>query len=242
MTKWLGSDTVDGHRWIFLASILWGIVIAGCNSNPTSPSSKDSILPLSIGNHWRYAIYSVGLPNSTDSVEQRITEEMDAGIHGRVFGEVAVRLSEPESQMAPVTWLYDDDEDGLHAYGGIIDSDTLLTDFLYLKYPAKTGETWTVPILEYSWKERSFLMPDSSILYTCVATNSKFETPAGTFFCYVYHWKEKPEEDVQDYWEHFRYFAPRVGMVGEVIKSSLVDSVIYRIVLYDFEVAGLSSN
>lgn len=220
---------------------MWLISLSGCGHGPTDPSATERLVPLSVGNRWSYLIYDASFPGPPDTIEQVITHRIDLGNGGSAFGRVTYAATQSDSQIAGAMWLYRNSDDGLHSCGGIVGSDTILLDFLYLKYPVKTGDSWQVPFLAYDYSKIGFLSSDSATNYTCSGTGEEFQTPIGTYRCLVFHWREKPEEDVQDYWEHYTYFSPGIGMVGEVVKSSLTDSVIYRVVILRYALTGSSA-
>lgn len=226
------------YMWDVWALLVWLISLSGCGHGPTDPSATERLVPLSVGNRWSYLIYDAGFPGPPDTIEQVITRRINLDNGRSVFGRVTSAATRSDSQVAGTTWLYRNSDDGLHSCGGIVGSDTLLLDFLYLKYPVKAGDSWQVPVLAYDYSKGRFLSSDSASDYTCSGTSEEFPTPIGSYRCLVFHWKEKPEEDVQDYWEHYAYFTPGIGMIGEVVKSSLTDSVIYRVVIMGYELAG----
>ncbi|GIV58050.1 MAG: hypothetical protein KatS3mg042_1777 [Rhodothermaceae bacterium] len=133
-------------------------------------------------------------------------------------------------------WLMQNREDGLHFVGGVNEQDTLLLseNTLRLRYPAEVGDRWTAYRLSYDWDEGSFSsMP---LDYELLSTAAPYQTPAGEFICYQYHFRFRPAEDVFEEWDVYEYYAPGVGRVAEVIKGSFDGRVIQTTELLSYHV------
>lgn len=81
--------------------------------------------------------------------------------------------------------------------------------FLFAKYPAAVGDTFTSTIGQVEAKT------------TVAATDQKISTAAGEFFCYKYVQKVGPQELTTNY-----YFAPGVGLIKMEIMDKPGKSVL----------------
>ncbi|NCQ19343.1 MAG: hypothetical protein COZ80_10300 [Ignavibacteria bacterium CG_4_8_14_3_um_filter_37_9] len=107
---------------------------------------------------------------------------------------------------------------------------------MYLKYPVKRGETWDVPYMYYHIiKQRFEYRPDSALVYTCLSENQKISTEIGEFNCVNYYFREKPAEDVLEYWDYFISYTPGVGLIEMDIKSALDNRMIQKIIIVEYK-------
>lgn len=214
--------------------------IVSCENPVDNP--VDSVLyPISVGNYWKYKIYTYSsgeiLPGLTDSLEMTIDEEIIVNIDGRTYNGGVQTRRFGENTYAEARWIYANMNDGLYYLGGIAEKDTIFQKFLYLKYPVKQGETWKVPYMYYDLvNERFEFKQDSTLEYTCISTNERIDTEIGEFRCVVYHFKEFPEVDVPTYWHYYLYYSPGVGYIGTEIRSDLDNSIKQKIILANYKV------
>lgn len=125
------------------------------------------------------------------------------------------------------------DNEGLHLVGGISSHDTMVTKYLERKYPVNVGDTWEFQELQYGiFQGRGkFVFSEYTLQIRCIATDQPFETPAGTFRCYVYYYI-KPLDGVVRKRENFVYYAPGIGMVGWEERNEGSKWLRYRTALY----------
>ncbi len=232
-----------------LASIILFFIFA-CNKNPLSIGDNpepirveevDGLVSLSVGNYWAGMQYTCRnstcdsiAKNLTDSMTVRVFEKRDIEIDGYIYNaSFKENYFIKNNYVMDCKWLSFNGSDGLYLLGGISSSDSLFKKILQLKYPVSVGESWQVPHLVYDLYENRFLI-DDTLTYTCISTNETIETPAGIFECYVYCYRLRPAEDVLDEWEHYLYYSPNIGNVATIIKSTVADYIIYKILLYDY--------
>lgn len=214
------------------------IVNISCE-NPVDSLNNSILYPISIGNYWKYKIYTYSsgkiLPGLTDSLLITIDEEISVEFEDRIYkGGVQTRKF-GENTYAEAKWIFTNQSDGLYFLGGIAKKDTIFRKFLYLKYPVKQGETWEVPYMYYNqMSERFEFRPDSTLKYICISTNEKINTEIGEFRCIVYHFKEYPEVDVPTYWNYYLYYSPGIGFIGSEIRSDLDNSIKHKIILVNY--------
>ncbi|HET6569534.1 MAG TPA: hypothetical protein VFG50_16325, partial [Rhodothermales bacterium] len=68
-----------------------------------------------------------------------------------------------------------------------------------------------------------------------VAKDKPFTTPAGTFRCYVYKFSFLPSDDVAQPWDVYRYYAPDVGNIVEIVTGHDDSTyVIAQSMLYEY--------
>ena len=235
-----------------LLLLFCALVILGCEKNPNDPNKESEydinmvepdlesvLIPLSVGNSWSYEqlFYMSGevVEGLTDSGKVKIVGDTTIDYEGQCYRVAIWNDFHPLDEPKDHRWFFGNGTDGMYLLGGVSSTDTIVVKILYRKYPAQEGDTWRVPRLSYYLLPKEFFF-DDSITYTCVSTDEEFETPLGTFVCYVYHYRIKPEEDVLAYWEYYDYFAPDIGNVGVIIRSSLTGSLKFRITLYDYHI------
>jgi len=221
--------------------ILLILLICSCE-NPVEVVDKPVLYPISIGNSWKYISYTYSsrgeiLPGLTDSLVMTIDEEILVNIEGKNYrGGVQTRRF-GENTYAKARWIYGNLNNGLYYLGGISEKDTIFQKFLYLKYPVSQGEIWEVPYMYYHLINQRFeFKPSSTLRYTCKATNERINTEIGEFRCLVYHFRQKPEEDVAENWDYYLYYSPGVGLIGVEIRGDLVNDLKYKIVLVDYNI------
>jgi hypothetical protein len=214
-------------------------LLVSCTNNPitSNPSENEVLLPLSSGNSWFYVTYTyMGdsvIPGLTDSNRTTIIGQTIVYHNGQQYDVSIAAFFYPSNAAQPVDskWLYWNGNDGLYILGGLASKDTLIDKLLYLKYPVARGDTWIAPHLTYDLILNRFFV-DDTLSYNCVSTDEELVTPAGTFQCYVYHHRIRPEEDVLEYWDYYEYYALGIGKVGTIIRSSLDGSMKSKSLLY----------
>ena len=187
--------------------VLSCISFIGCSNDDAADSNDGVIIPLAVGNYWKFedAHYDeFGVVSSIDtcilSLDSSTVISEDSAYYWawdtedyRFFAFLAVNL-----------------DDGLYfsgsSHSGVIteyDSPMLL-----LKFPGSEGET--------------FISYDIS--YTIVNTEALMEVPAGTFTCYEY---------VSSTEDNKKYFSPDSGFIMEKRYSEGVISMERRLIEYD---------
>ena len=175
------------------------------------------ILPLAVGNQWVFLATSYATP-VPDTVYYEIMKQIHVD-HGGVTQEAwAMQIYHKKPSPNPVLWLRWNGFDGVYDGGGITTTDTMLTNILQLKYPARPGDTWQVPNLTYSPYDSSFQIKDT-LTYSLDSIGVLLQTPAGLFSCYEYKYTQKPAEDVLEPWDYYWYYCPSIGMVGGRVRG-----------------------
>lgn len=219
-----------------LALIIVALMLTiSCNDNSYEPINTNLIeienqglIPLKVGNYWKYKTDMLKEDGSFSyeewAYETRITnssmnpkEQNDKPRYHRSYSS-KIGLDEHE-------WLFRNQPDGLYQMGGKTKGDSIFTELLLLKYPIKIGEKWNSEILSYDIYLKEYLIGDT-ITFTCTDTAATFQTPIGTFKCFVYHRRQSQGSDVWAQLDIYEYYSPKVGLVG-IITNSYFPSNIY---------------
>jgi hypothetical protein len=192
------------------------------------------LMPLSVGNKWRYLSGHLGSPDTTIF---EITREVTVTIASMAHRAFAYTYSLQGSSQTGIQFLLWNGSDGLYWLGGISPRDSLFAKILGYKYPANAGESWLVPIIAYSESNNRFYVRDT-LKFELVGTNEEFETPSGKFDCYVYKYSRKPSNDVSERWDYYDYFSPGVGLVGFISRGQSDQRITGRSVLYDYQISS----
>jgi hypothetical protein len=222
-------------RYLPKISILLIIIstIISCNRGPSKPSdsndclkyAEDVLLPSAIGNYWKYSmkVYT----SFTDSVTYSIVDTLTVNYEDKNY---KVFIAKYDNEGSDPNWLYWNGPDGLYSMGGLTRTDTVIYPVLQFKYPVSQGETWEVPRMVYNLYGKEFYIKDT-ITYTCIDTNFLYITPLDTFQTYVYMFKIRPAEDVQDKEIYKCYYTPSIGLIAKTIGYEEPHSKIF---LYEY--------
>jgi hypothetical protein len=213
-----------------LVPVLFGITCTQVTA-PVTELPKE-LMPLTVGNKWRYLS---GLFNPPDTTIFEITRKMPVTIDSVTYDASAYIYYRQGGTKPEFEWLHWNGADGLYWLGGVSGRDSLFIKKLGFKYPAEVGESWLVPILAYSRSDERFYIRDT-LTFHVIATDEEIETPAGKFKCYVYKYRRRPAPDVFAYWNYLLYYSPGIGSVAEIIKSETRGDLKDKIILYDFQV------
>ena len=228
-------------RRLLLSLPLLLLTLASCDllGDDEGEERERELMPLAVGNYWAYSSWYLQEALS-DSFQVVVTREVTITEGGSPHQAFAWSYRFGESQE-PLEWLYRNDQDGLRVAGGVTDTDTLVLDHAALeyKYPAEVGEAW--PSVRLGYRSDEGIVVVDTIVVSLIATDEPFDTPLGTFTCYVYRFSFSPAEDVAASWNVYRYYVPGVGNVGEVIRSQIPGEtesmdVTAKSVLYDYRV------
>ncbi|MBC8345618.1 MAG: hypothetical protein ISR82_01200 [Candidatus Marinimicrobia bacterium] len=223
------------HQYISIVFFIIIFTTSGCENNNEKPNN--TLVPLSVGNYWAYE-------QKVYSGEDHVIEGLTDSLYGEIVGDTTVILdgqsyhsaiwgwfNPPTYNPRPYKWLYTNGDSGLYILGAVSPKDTLFKKHLYLKYPAQKEDKWEHANLVYDHYTQTFLFADT-LTYTCIATNQDFETPIGTFSCYVYHYQRKLAEDISGISDFYLYYAPGIGRVGAELKDRGI--LKYRQVLFNY--------
>jgi len=208
------------------------LFLFSCGENSTGNGKEDCLkqgpdvlLPLAVGNYWDYQVQH----SWTDSVKYVVSkmlkvqnegEELDVYVWGKEGGDI--------------NWLYMNKDDGLYLVGGYTEYDTLIHPVLQYKYPVNKDETWRVPRMVYNLYENRFYIKDT-LTYTCIDTNYVINTDIGKFSTYVFLYKLKPADDVQEHELNYYYFSPSHGFIYNKVSTDLDTTWIKaKTILYDY--------
>jgi len=196
------------------------MILAGCRSSSVGPDAsqtgKLSLLPLTVGNQWLYGGW-YATPSLSDSFHMVIDRQTSFGdettkVYRKLF--YSVHSSTPPSYG----WLYSNKSDGVHLIGGLADTDTLLLESMYRKYPTTVGDSWQVLNVGFAFATNSF-EPADTVTVSTIAVDKEVITPAGAFTCVVYKYSFKPDEDVLGWWNVYEYYSPGIGLVLQIVKN-----------------------
>ncbi|WP_420456733.1 hypothetical protein [Rubrivirga sp.] len=235
--------------------------LTGCDSAAEElegPAPED-LFPLEAGNRWLYRAWYLN-PADADSFAVEITERLTFEHGGETLTAYAESRGLLGEEPLPWQWLHGYGRDGLYVMGGLAATDTMYTKRLVRRTPMQVGDRHRFTRLAYGsdWTtdpdpEARFYVSDDTSEVMLLANRHPFETPLGTFDCYVYWYEQDPGIDVGAYENIFEYRVPGVGYVAEllgrgrskgaprtipeVIPTSIQDEQIYgAYVLYDYTV------
>ena len=195
-------------------------VFANCSDegSPTLPPPPDpAICPLTIGNTWTY-VDSVwqGGPPVIFSSSVRITGDTIVTVDLADY-EVYRWVHYDSLNQEQTTLFVRNESFGLWELGIECPIDTLTYRQLNAKYPAEIGDTWLK-----SWYRCGMgqIMGFPAGTAQCLAVDSLYTTPAGTFSCYLY--QEEYDLPIFGLYTICMYYAPNIGIVAMEIQSDLV--------------------
>ena len=226
----------------FLAPSLTVISLLLFNSCDSSVEVENNsvLLPLSVGNYWKYVIYSYSLsgeilPDATDSLLLTIDEELIVSLDGKIYKGGVMTRKFGDNIFPEARWIYSNLNDGLYYLGGYADTDTLYKKILYLKYPAVESETWSLSYMAFDLITKTFIYdPDSKTTFSCLSLNKTVKTDIGKFVSICYFFSEKPEEDVSDSWDYCLYYAHNIGLIEMEVRSANDNRLIQKMILTDY--------
>jgi hypothetical protein len=117
----------------------------------------------------------------------------------------------------PTTLLVANESDGLWELGVWCGLDSLYFMNQAAMYPAVVGDEWIKAWFACATGNIQGFPPDTT---RCISVDSVVTTPAGSFTCYVY-WEHYNLMVFGDY-DIYKYYAPRVGLVGSDAVGSSV--------------------
>ena len=188
-----------------------------CDCDPCAPSPRPSvIMPLAVGNSWTY-LDSVTISGSTHTSYAHISVAAETTLTIQSRDYPAFKVEEVDSLInkEKTTRFLGNDFDGLWNLGVRCTGNLSPLQFMFAKYPATVGDTWTSVYARC-------VMGSGGVLGPGVAeskdTDLVYVAPAGAFTCYTIHEHYETAGEYDIYW----YFAPKVGMVAmEFYSSSL---------------------
>jgi hypothetical protein len=218
---------------VFLVQVLVPVLFGITCTQVTAPVTElpKELMPLTVGNKWRYLS---GLFNPPDTTIFEITRKMPVTIDSVTYDASAYIYYRQGGTKPEFEWLHWNGADGLYWLGGVSGRDSLFIKKLGFKYPAEVGESWLVPILAYSRSDERFYIRDT-LTFHVIATDEEIETPAGKFKCYVYKYSRKPADDVLERWDYYEYYFPGLGPVAFISRGQSDQRLIDRAVLYDYQ-------
>lgn len=174
--------------------IISALLLLSCE-NDNGPSSSGQfkiadydagLVPLAVGNRWTYI-------DSSFSNGQVSTFNTVLGISGTSNIQYQSQpytvyhwnwLNPVTLEPGKIAWLMANGPEGVYDFGGrTAQGDTVMAKNLYVKFPARLGETWKrVEILNAG----SYIILGDTLVVTVVSTNEVLDTPAGKIRCYVY--------------------------------------------------------
>ncbi len=168
--------------YLFLTLV---IMISSCKKNSeqtsNSPGNATSVLiPLKTGNYWDFidSSFNNGVFTSADTSRLTITGTKQVSYQGKDY---TVWFWSWYKQSQSPCWFVNNESDGLHFYGGKLDSvDYFLTKNLSYKFPVQAGETWKQVSVTYSGTK--FYLGDT-LPTKCLSTSYSFKTKIGVLSC-----------------------------------------------------------
>jgi hypothetical protein len=210
---------------MFIALCSFWFFISGCkeNDNPTaSTTSRDVIVPLSVGNQWIYIVTDSTAASGRfiqDTVTMQITH--DTTIQNEKWYVVESQShpfipTDATKKYSTAIWI--NRADGL--WVGPHDPGIPFSAYLSIKYPASVNDSWQHPRGDDSYP---------IIIPTVTSTNARVDVPAGQFICYEIEYKDSvtlvPGKT---------YYAINIGFIksepglGQTIRQELLSYTILK--------------
>ncbi len=147
---------------IGILSVIAIIVITSCDGGGTDPTNNDEILPLKIGNYWKFD--AVGYDTLGNILEQS-TITFKVVSDTIINNEIVYIMEIGESNIQKGTAAFIKRADGVYTY-------EKHNTYLEVKYPVSIGEKFNAA-------------KDTVIVES---TNFNYVTTIGNFSCYQYTW------------------------------------------------------
>lgn len=185
-------------KYIKLTPLLFLLFIACSKDSPTSPTPNNVLMPLTIGNYWKYA--DIDSTRFTDKVQYyTIRVNRDTIINGIKFF-----ITKRDTGSFDYEYLYLNKENGLYTFNGSINPS------LAYKYPVQVGESFNIGF-------------DSNFTNIKVIAIDKYvKTSAGNFKCIQYQIKdtlsmtnERGEIIGKYYYTQNTYYSLGIGLIQE---------------------------
>lgn len=222
------------------------MVSCGGSNNDNLPAAKDEILPLEVGNRWRYVV-----EDFDPQMKEVALDTTQLEISGKRLFDIDGKTEElfywqwrnlDTGNYKTTKWLKANQTDGAWLYGSIkeAEQDTLIYPSLHIKYPALSGDVWYVKNSDNKFEE-----------YSCKKTEYNLNTFYGDVTCNEYHYKNIYRKDIsQDFIDFYNlpkslfdakdtkiydfktYYAPNIGYVG--MKVYVNDELKWQELLLDF--------
>lgn len=198
---------------LFLVALL----AASCDDHATNPDIggiDQEIFPLAFGNYWDYYTWRVD-PVLGDTFREEIVNEyllMYEGREYRAYGYKRVPLNSGVI-LNDMEWLWAHSPRGLLLFGGKFQEETYLKNELYLKFPGKAGDSWSLQTVEFNIDTGKFSMAGNvpmHLLETRAPCRTETIPMDG---CHVYHYEEFGEGDLIYHWFTYIYVKPGLGIV-----------------------------
>jgi len=227
--------------------ILSATIISCSGGNNNLPAEKDEILPLEVGNRWRYVVEDFDPQGKDVAID---TTQLE--ISGKRLFDIDNNSEElfywqwrnlDTGNYETTKWLKANQSDGAWLYGVIheAEKDTLLYPSLHIKYPVLSGDIWYVKNSENKFDE-----------YSCTKTEYNLNTFYGDVKCNEYHYQNISRGSItRDFIEFYNlpealfslkkdttiydfklYYSPNIGYVG--LKVYVNGELKYQQLLLDF--------
>ncbi len=223
-------------KYLCFFSIYLALLSSGCYILEPEGPVNDVLQPLAVGNWWEYEFLRPGWTNPHQGIVHTIVSEQ---IEVVVDGKTYTAWTWHDEQDHLIMWLRRNGENGIYLMGGISDTDTLFTNELHYKYPARAGESWEFPLLVYDYTTNSFQISGTRKI-KLIDNNRIVQTPAGDFRCYVYYFRISMGEDVPGgFFGYYQFYSPGVGLVvmeewGESDSWPEENRVLSKLALIDY--------
>ena len=200
--------------------LLGFVVFLGCNkdNNPINENDNtiNTIIPLKVGNSWTF-VDSTFTENgdfaNADTTQLKIIGKTNINYLGQNVEAYYWNWTDMSSgQPTEMSALCANDNYGLKFYGGrYLDSNIVLGNLLFLKFPTTVGESWNNPELSFR-SDSLFYIADTNIV-SCIFVDEKLKVAQETISCYVYKYYNERGDN-------YLYFAKNIGYIGCIIKAN----------------------
>lgn len=186
--------------------------------SPTQPPQPEPVIcPLAVGNTWTYvdSVWQGGSP-TTFSSSVCITGDTIITVDLTDY-ELYRWVHYDSMNQEETTLLVRNESSGLWEMGIACPTDTLIYRQLNAMYPAELDYTWTKAWYRCAMDQIMGLPPGTA---RCLAVDSLYTTPAGTFSCHLYH--EQYDVIIFGLYDIYTFYAPNVGLVATEVQTDMV--------------------
>jgi hypothetical protein len=208
---------------LFLIGLLSSCGKKGDDQVVNPPIEQTAIVPLVVGNEWRYVDSTFNTDGSVriDSSTLAITGKTSVQYQGQTievyyWNWIDNRTKLPQDWK----WLCRNESDGFCLFGGASSKGTfVLTKSLDIKFPGSVGDSWQRISIVTSG-DSTFRLGDTTVV-RCLAVSEDLSTPAGALKCYVTHYqRSRTIGSTTTVTDTYVYHVPNIGYVALLAKEN----------------------
>ena len=212
-----------------LVSLLFSFLFLNCSddSSPVGPAHLPVMMPLADGNVWNYADTVSGPASLVFVSSMTVTGETVVTYEDLDYDVFTVDQIDTYNGILS-TYFLRNDEFGLWEFATACGLDSMFYKQMNAKYPAEIGDEWMKGNFNCDPNQYPTGFPPGPT--TCIAIDSLYTTPAGTFECYLYQYSyDIPMFGLVDI---YYFYALDVGLVAKEFKSGMMN---WKTALVDYD-------